>query len=242
MDTTTRFDGGTKTETLASEFETSGRIILRSNWLTPGLLQTLKQELAQCEHLAHRNFVPGFKKGAAVSWFDIQKTATATAALYNSPELTQWVSSVVGESVQLCPPSDPHACAYYIYSEPGDHIGYHYDTSHYRGKRFTLLVGIEDQSSCLLKCELNRKSKLGKPVEKRDIKIEPGMAVLFDGDAIYHAVTPLQENERRVILTLEFVTDPSMSALGRFITKIKDGVGYFGLKAVFRGSGKTPVH
>ncbi len=239
MQPTQAFDNSTLVSNPSSEFAESGRLLTKENWVNEGLLQSLQSELEQCEHLAHRNYVPGFKKGAAISWFDIQRNAPTTAALYKSKELLEWVSSLVGEDVQLCPLDDPHACAFYIYSEPGDHIGFHYDTSHYRGKRFTLLLGIEDESSCILKCELNRKYPNGKPLERRDVKIKPGMAVLFDGDVIYHAVTPLGENERRVILTLEFITDSRMSGFGRFITKIKDGVGYFGLRSVFSAN-RTP--
>lgn len=242
MLTTIPFDNSRLAISPKSEFDQSGRLFTKKNWIKSGLLQDLQNELHQIEHLAHRNFVPGFKKGAAISWFDIQKHAMSTAAFYQRPELTQWVSSLVGEQVQVCPSDDPHSCAFYIYSEPGDHIGFHYDTSHYRGKRFTLLIGIEDQSSCILKCELNRKDTSGKAIEKRDVKIEPGMVVLFDGDVIYHAVTPLGENERRVILTLEFVTDPTMSGVGRLITKIKDGIGYFGIKSIFSGSPSKSKH
>jgi hypothetical protein len=34
-----------------------------------------------------------------------------------------------------CPPEDPHSHALYYYTEPGDHIGYHYDSSFYKVMR-----------------------------------------------------------------------------------------------------------
>ena len=43
--------------------------------------------------------------------------------------------------LKLCPDEDPHACALYFYTEAGGHMGYHYDTSYYRGARYTVLVG-----------------------------------------------------------------------------------------------------
>ena len=56
----------------------------------------------------------------------------------------------------------------------------------------------------------------------------PGTLVIFDGDSLWHEVTPLAENERRVILTMEFVTDNRMTPLNRFVSHLKDRILYFG--------------
>ena len=45
------------------------------------------------------------------------------------------------DDLHLCPDEDPHACALYFYTEAGDHMGYHYDTSYYTGARYTVLFG-----------------------------------------------------------------------------------------------------
>ena len=47
-----------------------------------------------------------------------------------------------GQRLQPCPEADPPSCALYFYTEPGDHIGFHYDTSYYKGTRYTVLVGL----------------------------------------------------------------------------------------------------
>ena len=41
----------------------------------------------------------------------------------------------------------------------------------------------------------------------------------------------------RVVLTMELVTDTSMSSFRRLISKLKDATAYFGFKAVFLGAG-----
>jgi hypothetical protein len=41
--------------------------------------------------------------------------------------------------------------------------------------------------------------------------------------------------EERVSLTLEYVTDPAMSPLKRFVSNMKDAIAYFGFRAVIRG-------
>jgi hypothetical protein len=71
-------------------------------------------------------------------------------------------------------------------------------------------------------------------VERR-LATHPGTLVAFNGDKLWHAITPLGDNEERVSLTLEYVTDPSMSAFKRLFSNLKDSFAYFGLKTVFTG-------
>ena len=58
--------------------------------------------------------------------------------------------------------------------------------------------------------------------------------VLFNGDKLWHAITPLGEGEERVSLTLEYVTNPRMSPFKRFVSNMKDSIAYFGFSEVFR--------
>lgn len=110
----------------------------------------------------------------------------------------------------------------------GDHIGYHYDTSFYNGERFTVLIGIVDNSSCKLKCSLYTKCP-EKTVEEQDLVIAPGDLVVFNGGKLWHSVTPLQANEERIILTLEYVTCQEISFINRTINNVKDSISYFGI-------------
>ena len=64
--------------------------------------------------------------------------------------------------------------------------------------------------------------------------------MLFNGDKLWHKITPLGEDEERVSLTLEYVTNPSMSPVKRLYSNLKDAFAYFGVKAVFRGA-RRPV-
>lgn len=133
----------------------------------------------------------------------------------------------------LCPEEDPHSCALYFYTEAGDHIGYHYDTSYYKGKRFTVLLGLQDQSSSRLVCRLHTKEQ-GREVKELSLPTDPGTFIFFNGDKLHHAVTPLGAEEERVVLTLQYVTNPSMGRAQRWFSNMKDAVGYFGWSAMFR--------
>ncbi len=133
----------------------------------------------------------------------------------------------------LCPKNDPHSCALYLYTEPGDHIGYHYDTSFYKGQRFTVLLGLQDQSSSRLVCRLHTKEP-DRKIQKVSLATEPGTLIFFNGDKLQHAVTPLGLGEERIVLTLQYVTNPSMGMVQRWFSNMKDAVGYFGWSALFR--------
>jgi hypothetical protein len=58
--------------------------------------------------------------------------------------------------------------------------------------------------------------------------------VFFDGDRLRHRITPLGEDELRVSLTFEYVTDPRMRPWRRVISTMKDAIAYFGFRQVFR--------
>ena len=180
----------------------------------------------------NRNYVPRIKKGGSVSWFQIAKSAPAIRALYTSPELIGWLSALTGEALLTCPDDDPHACALYYYTEAGDHIGWHYDTSFYRGKRFTVLIGLVQRSQSELVCALYHGDRRRATVEKR-VRTEPGMLVAFNGDKLWHCVTPSAAGDDRIVLSLEYVTDRRMGRLQRVVSNVKDAVAYFGIKGLF---------
>ena len=110
--------------------------------------QTLKADL-------NRNYIPGHKKGGSVSYYTVQEKAPQFIDLYRSSSFRTFLNRLTNVQLLLCPDDDPHSCALYYYTEPGDHIGYHYDTSYYKGARYTILMGLLDRSrQCRLVCDL----------------------------------------------------------------------------------------
>ena len=153
-----------------------------------------------------------------------------------APQLLGFLRRIAGAEMKECPTNDPHRCAFYAYTEEGDHMGFHYDTSYYKDRRWTLLVGFKDDSSSRLVCHLHTKNP-GHEIEKLELKMTPGMLVLFNGDKVYHAVTPTKAGETRYVVSMQFVTSGDMNPFMRFISNMKDAVAYFGLRGVF-GAGK----
>lgn len=180
----------------------------------------------------NRNYLPGHKQGGSVGRHVIDERAPFIAELYRSPDLIDTLEAIAGERLLPSPPDDPHAYALYFYTRAGDHIGWHYDTSYYVGRRYTLLFGVIDRSSCHLDYELHTREK-GAAVVPGSLQIPPGGLVFFDGDALRHRITPLKEGEARVSLTFEYVTDARIRRGWRLISNFKDALGYFGFRQVF---------
>jgi hypothetical protein len=211
-----------------------GAFLYLSEFLPPEATERLVSAVAAVKESVNRNYLPGHKQGGSVSRHTLDELAPFIADLYGAPALLAWLSQLAGEPLQPSPPDDPHAYALYFYTRPGDHIGWHYDTSYYAGRRYTVLLGVIDQSSCRLDYELHTREE-GASVVPGSVQIPPGGLVFFDGDKLRHRISPLGENEFRVSLTFEYVTNPKMHFFWRVISNMKDAFGYFGFRQVFRG-------
>lgn len=182
----------------------------------------------------NRNYIPGHKKGGSVSYYTVQEKAPRFLDLYRSPVFMEFLRRLTGADLMPCPDNDPHSCALYYYTEPGDHIGFHYDTSYYKGARYTILMGLVDRSSqCKLVCELFKDDPTKKP-RRLEFLTQPGDLVIFNGDKLWHAVTPLGDGEERIVVTMEYVTNPEMGSFKRLYSNLKDSFAYFGLRTVFK--------
>jgi phosphatidylglycerophosphate synthase len=225
--------GGFDVELLRRTFTQQGAFLHLPEFLTQEITAQLIGAVTDVKAEVNRNYLPGHKQGGSVSRHAIDRLAPCIAALYRSPALIKWLGQLAGESLQVSPSEDPHAYALYFYTRPGDHIGWHYDTSYYAGRRYTLLLGIIDESSCRLDYELHTREP-GVPVVSGSVQIPPGGLVFFDGDKLRHRISPLGAGEVRVSLTFEYLTDPKMHAGWRLISNMKDAVAYFGFRQVFR--------
>jgi alkylated DNA repair dioxygenase AlkB len=228
---------GFDVETLRREFLEQGAFLYLRDFLAPDATEQLIGAAAALTASVNRNYLPGHKQGGSVSRHTIDSQAPFIAELYRSPALIGWLERLSGERLQISPPQDPHAYALYYYTRPGDHIGWHYDTSYYAGRRYTLLLGVVDESTCRLDYELHTR-EAGVAVMPGSLRIPPGGLVFFDGDKLRHRITPLAAGERRVSLTFEYVTDPAMHPWRRVISNMKDAVAYFGFRQVFRSRPK----
>ncbi len=66
-----------------------------------------------------------------------------------------------------------------------------------------------------------------------DTSFYAGTLVVFDGDNLWHAVTPLGPGEERITLTMQYVTTQAMTPFKRIVSDMKDAISYFGFREVF---------
>ncbi len=166
---------------LRGEYTRQGSFVYVENFLPPQITARLIDSVAALRNSVNRNYLPGHKQGGSVSRHVIDAQAPLIAELYRCTALRRWLDELTGERLQLSPPDDPHAYALYFYTRAGDHIGWHYDTSYYAGRRYTLLLGVIDDSTCRLDYELHTREK-GASWLPGSIQIPPGGLVFFDGD------------------------------------------------------------
>lgn len=216
---------------LRRRFERDGGFIALPEFLPPDALAPLLDALPRLRGEVHRNYLPRHKKGGSVSRHVLDRLAPDYAQLYRADALRRFFRKLSGGDLQLCPEDDPHAYALYYYTQAGDHIGWHYDTSYYKGRRYTALIGLVDRSDCRLEYRLHTKTP-GRAVEEGALALAPGMLVFFDGDALQHRITPLASGER-IALTFEYLTHTGMDPWWRLLSNLKDAFAYFGLRQVF---------
>ena len=218
---------------LEAAYWEQGEFLFLPRFLAPATVSRLLSDVDRLEPGLNRNYIPRHKKGGSVSHFDIAAGGPAVLALYRSAALRAALARIVRAPLRLCPDEDPHACALYFYTEPGDHMGYHYDTSYYRGARYTVLVGLVQASSSRLRCRLHTREP-GRAPHDLDVETLPGSLVLFNGDAVYHGVSPSRAGDRRVVLTLEYVTSQEMGRVQRAFSNLKDAFAYFGVRSLWQ--------
>jgi hypothetical protein len=232
-ETVARALAGVDADELRRQYWEQNEFVYLERWLPPSLVERMLAEVERVRPAINRSYIPRHKKGGSVSFYALLEQAPTIVALYRSPAFVEFLTRLTGRPLQPCPSTDPHSCALYFYTEPGDHIGFHFDTSYYRGARYTVLLGLIERSSSRLVCQLFKNDPARQPAEVR-LATYPGTFILFNGDKLWHSITPLGAGEERVSLTLEYVTDPSMHPVKRVFSNLKDAVAYFGFRAVFR--------
>jgi hypothetical protein len=220
---------------LQREYWEQDEFLFLPAFLPPAVVERLLEDVEKLEPGLNRNYIPRHKKGGSVSHFAIADGGPNLLAFYHSEPFRAFLSRLVRADLQLCPDEDPHACALYFYTEAGDHMGHHYDTSYYKGARYTVLVGLVQDSTSRLLCRLHTRQP-GRTPRDLEVATTPGSMVIFNGDKVYHGVSPASAGDRRVVLTLEYVTSREMGRFKRLFSNLKDAFAYFGIKSLFQSA------
>jgi hypothetical protein len=155
------------------------------------------------------------KKGITISTTNIVKYAPNVINYYKN-ELCDLVSKQL--NLKLFPTELilPTSCALLIYENEGDWINWHYDYNYYNGRFFTVLIPITQNLTCTEFQFKNENNKI------KNINLTDNNSVCFEGNYLYHRASKLCKNEKRIILSCQFVTNNNMSFLNKMRLKLKD--------------------
>ncbi len=118
-----------------------------------------------------------------------------------------------------------------IYDRPGDHIGWHYDHNFYLGRHFTVLLPVVNNGhgpGGLSHAQLIARVE----GEEKALSTSPNTLVVFEGARLLHRVTPVAANERRVVVSMTYCTNPKSDPVRGAARRIKD-MAFFGVRALW---------
>lgn len=207
------------------------RLVRVADFASTGTLERLRTEAKNCIPLVERSYVPTHKQGGTVSYEKIHYHAPNCLAFYHSPEVLDWISSVIGEKVVPTADHDQSSCSLLCYTQEGDHINWHFDHNFYAGRHFTVLLSIVNQGAegGSSKSQLMHREPNG---TEHTVDTSENSLVIFEGDHVLHKATPLGAGDTRVILSFTLSTDPRIGWFHDFVRRVKD-TAFYGIRTLW---------
>ena len=157
-----------------------------------------------------------------------QKAVSLPRIKEKLPELVEWyknlcpiVSAEIGTQVITTSLNQPSSLCIVTYEKEGDFIDWHFDTNHYNGRFFTLLIPVSYEPTCG-----NYQYKDADEVVQT-LTLQRGEGILFEGDKVFHRGKELCKDQFRVILSCTFTTSQEINTFEHGFQKIKT-LGIFG--------------
>jgi len=173
-----------------------------NNFLNPEYFKFLKNQF-NSKRFESTNF--HFRKATGINFFDLHNNNDYKGflELYYSTELVDFLSHILKKPIQKPPLNDTNACSLLIYANKGDHIDWHKDYSLYNGDRFVVLLTIVNENA--------EKSGLSKNEfvythqgKEYPVQLQENSIIIFKGSEVLHKSTSIDENERRILLSMTF--------------------------------------
>jgi len=144
------------------------------------------------------------------------------------PPIVEWyktlpskISKIIGTKVKITPLTEPNSLCLVVYDQEGDFIDWHFDTNHYNGRFFTLLLPVSSEPTC---GNYQYRNSNG---ATQTVILDKNESLLFEGDKVYHKAKKLCANQRRVILSCTFTTSQKIPTIEYIFQTIKN-IGIFG--------------
>jgi hypothetical protein len=154
------------------------------------------------------------RKGITIPTKTIVERSPELISFYNN-DLCKIISNLTGLKLYPTELDFPTSCAIIIYEKEGDWINWHYDYNYYNGRFFTVLVPISNVLTCT---KFQFKDKNNNIV---DLDLTNN-GICFEGNYLYHRASKLCTNQKRIMLSCQYVTDNSMTFINKCRIKLKD--------------------
>ena len=155
------------------------------------------------------------KHGITISTKNIVKHASNIINYYQN-DLCRLVSTQLNLKLFPTDLNMPTSCVLLIYENEGDWINWHYDHNYYDGRFFTLLIPITNNLTCT---EFQFKNDNN---EIKSINLTNNNSICFEGNYLYHRASKLCKNEKRVVLSCQYVTNNNINFLNKMRLNLKD--------------------
>ena len=182
-----------------------------------GLPNSIKSQILSCveQGFGKRVVIQGWKAGRTISTGDVFRELPGVWNYYKS--LEEKVGEIIGEKVYITSEKLPTTCAILVYEEDGDFINWHYDVNYFNGRFFTLLIPVTIENSCTLYTYYDKNNEI-QTLESKENK-----SILFEGDKTFHMASKFcNHGQKRIVLSVQFSTDPTISWYNNILMRIKD--------------------
>jgi len=171
------------------------------------------------KNFGNRIEIPNKKRQRAISLKHLSTEVPDIVDWYQT--LPNIISQYIGEKVYITPLTQPNSLCLVVYDKAGDYIDWHFDTNHYNGRFFTLLLPVTFEETCGNYQYKNSEEKTETVLLSKD------EALLFEGDKIFHRGKELCENQVRIILSCTFTTSQEIPIEEWIFQNVKN-IGIFG--------------
>lgn len=177
-------------------------VIIVNDFLSKEHFNVIKKQFDDKE-FESRDFL--LRKASGVNFQNLHESEyKGLLEMYYSNHILDFLSKIIKKPVQRISLGDPNACSLLIYSKKGDHINWHYDYSNYYGDRYVVLLTIVNENAAKdggLSQNIFQYNYEGKIY---DLKMKENSIVIFKGSEILHKSSEIDDNERRILLSMVY--------------------------------------
>jgi len=171
-----------------------------------------------------------FRKGSGINFNAMNNDSKYLdlLSLYYSDEIKHLLNKLFNKYINNVTNSDKNACSLLVYNNKNDYINWHYDESNLYGNRYTILLTLVNknlETNGLSSSEFNY--QIGNTTTYK-IKTKENSLIIFNGSKIYHKATPIENNEKRILLSMVYcdVCQQKTSLINCIYERIKNSILY----------------